>query len=78
MRGEPNDRPLVPSQPGLLALGGHVAFWPSLAASLGVITVASVVPIPGGGSAVGTVGRSASFVAWRVPKDTAVAAALAN
>ncbi len=62
----------------LLAFGGHVSFWPLLAANIGVITVASIVPIPGGGSAVGTVGLSAVLVAFGVLEDIAVATALAN
>jgi glycosyltransferase 2 family protein len=62
----------------LLAFGGHVSFWPLLAANVGVITVASIVPIPGGGSAVGTVGLTAVLVAFGVPKDVAVAAVIAN
>ncbi len=62
----------------LLAFGGHVSFWPLLAANIGVITVASIVPIPGGGSAVGTVGLSAVLVAFGVREDIAVATALAN
>jgi glycosyltransferase 2 family protein len=62
----------------LLAFGGHVSFWPLLAANVGVITVASTVPIPGGGTAVGTVGLTAVLVAFGVRSDIAVATALAN
>jgi undecaprenyl-diphosphatase len=62
----------------LLAFGGHVSFWPLLAANIGVITVASIVPIPGGGTAVGTVGLSAVLVAFGVREEVAVATALAN
>jgi len=62
----------------LLAFGGHVSFWPLLAANIGVITIASTVPIPGGGTAVGTVGLSAVLVAFGVREDIAVATALAN
>jgi uncharacterized membrane protein YbhN (UPF0104 family) len=36
------------------------------------------VPIPGGGTAVGTVGLSAVLVSFGVAKDVAVAAVLAN
>jgi undecaprenyl-diphosphatase len=61
----------------LLAFGGHVSFWPLLAANIGVITVASIVPVPGGGTAVGTVGLSAVLVAFGVREDIAVATALA-
>jgi uncharacterized membrane protein YbhN (UPF0104 family)/tRNA A-37 threonylcarbamoyl transferase component Bud32 len=62
----------------LLAFGGHVSFWPLLAANVGVITIASTVPIPGGGTAVGTVGLTAVLVAFGVRQEIAVATALAN
>ena len=62
----------------LLAFGGHVSFWPLMAANIGVITIASIVPIPGGGTAVGTVGLSAALVAFGVREDIAVATALTN
>ena len=62
----------------LVAFGGSVSFWPLLAANVGVVTVASIVPIPGGGNAVGTVGLAAALVAFGVNKDVAVAAVLAN
>jgi uncharacterized membrane protein YbhN (UPF0104 family) len=62
----------------LIAFGGHVSFWALLAANVGVVTVASIVPIPGGGTAVGTVGLSAALVSFGVPKEVAVAAVLAN
>lgn len=62
----------------LLAFGGDVSFWPLLAANVGVITIASTVPIPGGGTAVGTVGLSAVLVAFGVREDVAVATVLAN
>jgi undecaprenyl-diphosphatase len=62
----------------LVAFGGHVSFWALLAANVGVVTVASIVPVPGGGTAVGTVGLSAVLVSFGVPKEVAVAAVLAN
>src|SRR5260370_8741367 len=62
----------------LLAFGGHISFWPLLAANVGVVTIASIVPIPGGSSAVGTVGLTAVLVAFGVRSDVAVAAVLAN
>ena len=62
----------------LLAFGGHISFWPLLAADVGVITIASTVPIPGGGTAVGTVGLTAVLVAFGVREDIAVATVLAN
>jgi len=62
----------------LVAFGGHASFWALLAANVGVVTIASIVPVPGGGTAVGTVGLSAALVSFGVPKDIAVAAVLAN
>ena len=38
----------------------------------------TTVPIPGGGTAVGTVGLSAVLVSFGIPDNVAVAAALAN
>ena len=55
----------------LIAFGGHVSFWALLAANVGVVTIASIVPIPGGGTAVGTVGLSAVLVSFGVPKEIA-------
>jgi uncharacterized membrane protein YbhN (UPF0104 family) len=62
----------------LAAFGGGTSFWALLAANVGVVTIASIVPIPGGGTAVGTVGLSAVLVSFGVPRDIAVAAVLAN
>ena len=53
-------------------------FHPSLAANIGVVTIAQSIPVPGGGTAVGTVGLSAVLVSFGVPRDIAVAAVLAN
>jgi glycosyltransferase 2 family protein len=60
------------------AFGGDASFWALLAANIAVVTVASIVPIPGGGTAVGTVGLSAALVSFGVPEQVAVAASLAN
>ena len=62
----------------LVAFGGDVSFWALLAANVGVVTIASIVPIPGGGTAVGTVGLSAVLVSYGVNEQVAVAAVLAN
>jgi len=62
----------------LIAFGGHVSFWALLAANVGVVTIASIVPIPGGGTAVGTVGLSAVLVSFGLPREVAVAGVLAN
>ena len=60
------------------AFGGDASFRALLAANIAVVTVASIVPIPGGGTAVGTVGLSAALVSFGVPEQVAVAASLAN
>ena len=62
----------------LYAFDGHVSFWPLLAVNVGVVTIASIVPIPGGSTAVGTVGLAAALVAFGVPKDVAVATSIVN
>jgi len=62
----------------LVAFGGHASFWALLAANLAVVTIASTVPVPGGGTAVGTVGLSGALVTFGVREDIAVAAVLAN
>jgi uncharacterized membrane protein YbhN (UPF0104 family)/tRNA A-37 threonylcarbamoyl transferase component Bud32 len=62
----------------LVAFGGSLSYWSLLAANVGVVTVASIVPIPGGGTAVGTVGLSAVLVSFGVREQVAVATALAN
>jgi uncharacterized membrane protein YbhN (UPF0104 family) len=60
------------------AFGASVSFWSLLAANIAVVTVASIVPIPGGGTAVGTVGLSAVLVSLGIPDHVAVAASLTN
>ena len=62
----------------LIAFGGHASFWALLAANIAIVTIAAAVPIPGGGTAVGTVGLTAALVSFGVSRDVAVAAALAN
>ncbi len=62
----------------LVAVGGHTSFWALLAANIAVVAIANSVPVPGGSTAVGTVGLSAALVSFGVDRDVAVAAALAN
>ncbi len=62
----------------LAAFGANTSFWSLMAANIAVMTVASTVPIPGGGTAVGTVGLSAVLVSFGIAESVAVAAALAN
>ena len=49
-----------------------------LAINIFVGTIASLVPIPGGGTAVGAVGMSGALTAVGVSTEIAVAAVLAN
>ena len=62
----------------VLAFGGHIDYWTLLALNIGVSTIASLVPIPGGGTAVGAIGMSGALVAVGVPTAIAAAAVLAN
>jgi uncharacterized membrane protein YbhN (UPF0104 family)/tRNA A-37 threonylcarbamoyl transferase component Bud32 len=62
----------------LEAFGESTSFASLMAANIAVMAVASTVPIPGGGAAVGTVGLSAVLVSFGVPNNVAVAGALAN
>jgi undecaprenyl-diphosphatase len=62
----------------LAAFDTNTSFWSLLAGNIGVMTVASIVPVPGGGTAVGTIGLSAVLVSFGVPQHAAVAAVLAN
>jgi uncharacterized membrane protein YbhN (UPF0104 family) len=62
----------------LAAFNANASFWSLLVANIAVMTVASTVPIPGGGTAVGTVGLSAVLVSFGIPNNVAVATALAN
>ena len=62
----------------LEAFGGSLNYWTLLAINIIVGTIASLVPIPGGGTAVGAVGMSGALTAVGVPTEIAVAAVLAN
>ena len=62
----------------LEAFGGSVNFWTLLSINIFVSTIASLVPIPGGGTAVSSVGMSGALVAVGIPNEVAVAAVLAN
>jgi undecaprenyl-diphosphatase len=62
----------------VLAYGHGVSFWSLLAVQITVSTVASLVPIPGGSTAVGSVGLSGALALFGVPQDIAVAAVLTN
>jgi len=62
----------------LEAFGASVDFWTVVALNIFIGTIASLVPIPGGGTAVGSVGMSGALTAVGVPTEIAVAAVLAN
>ncbi len=60
------------------AYGGEVSFWALLAANIFIGTIASLIPIPGGNTAVSSIGMSGALVAFGVPDAVAVAAVLTN
>ncbi len=62
----------------LYAFGGEINFWTLLAINIFVGTIASLVPIPGGGTAVSSVGMSGALTAAGISTEIAVAAVLAN
>ncbi len=59
------------------AFGPPVNFWAVLAANIGVSSVADTVPVPGGSTAVGSVGVAAAMTAAGATQEAAVAASLA-
>ncbi|HXY91543.1 MAG TPA: lysylphosphatidylglycerol synthase domain-containing protein, partial [Acidimicrobiia bacterium] len=60
------------------AFGGSINFWTVLSLNILIGTIASLVPIPGGGTAVGSVGMSGALTAVGLSTEVAVAAVLAN
>jgi undecaprenyl-diphosphatase len=62
----------------IAAFGGSINFWTLLSLNIIVSTLASLVPIPGGNTAVSSVGMSGALAAVGVPTDVAVAAVLAD
>jgi glycosyltransferase 2 family protein len=62
----------------LAAYGASLSFWSLLAANIFLGTLASLIPIPGGSTAVASVGLAGALVAFGVPKEIAVAAVLTN
>jgi uncharacterized membrane protein YbhN (UPF0104 family) len=60
----------------LRALGESPSIWELIAANLGVTLVAALVPFPGGGTAVSSVGLSGALVAIGVPETAAVGGVL--
>ena len=62
----------------IAAFGGSINFFTLLALNIFIGTIASLVPIPGGNTAVSTVGMSGALTAFGVSTEVAVAAVLAN
>ncbi len=62
----------------IMAFGGSINFFTLLALNIFIGTIASLVPIPGGNTAVSTVGMSGALTAFGVSTEVAVAAVLAN
>ncbi|MCJ7437525.1 MAG: flippase-like domain-containing protein [Acidimicrobiia bacterium] len=62
----------------LHAFGSSVDFWTLLAINLGISTIASLVPIPGGGTAVSAVGLAGMLTAFGVPPAVGAAAVLSH
>jgi undecaprenyl-diphosphatase len=60
------------------AFGGSINYWTLLAINIFVSTIASLVPIPGGNTAVSSVGLSGALVAAGLSNEVAVAAVLAD
>ena len=60
------------------AFGASANFWTVLSLIIVITTIASLVPIPGGATAVTSVGMSGALAAAGVPTEAAVAAALVN
>jgi uncharacterized membrane protein YbhN (UPF0104 family) len=62
----------------IAAFGGSINFWTLLSLNIIISTLASLVPIPGGNTAVSSVGMSGALAAVGVPTSIAVAAVLAD
>jgi undecaprenyl-diphosphatase len=62
----------------LHAFGASVDFWTLLALNIGISLIASLVPFPGGGTAVSAVGMSGMLAAVGVPTAAATAAVIAH
>jgi undecaprenyl-diphosphatase len=62
----------------LAAFGHTVNFWTLIALNIGMSTIASLVPIPGGGTAVRSIGLAGLLTSVGVPSAAAAAAVLTN
>jgi uncharacterized membrane protein YbhN (UPF0104 family)/tRNA A-37 threonylcarbamoyl transferase component Bud32 len=62
----------------IAAFGGSINFWTLLSLNIIVSTLASLVPVPGGNTAVSSVGMSGALAAVGLSTEIAVAAVLAD
>jgi len=62
----------------LAAFGQSVNFWTLLALNIGISLIASLVPFPGGGTAVSAIGLAGFLTAFGVPESATAAAVLAH
>ena len=62
----------------LAAFGESVNFWTLLALNIGISLIASLVPFPGGGTAVSAIGLAGMLTAFGVPEAATAAAVLAH
>ncbi|MES1170925.1 MAG: lysylphosphatidylglycerol synthase domain-containing protein, partial [Actinomycetota bacterium] len=62
----------------LAAFGESVNFWTLVAINIGITLIASLVPFPGGGTAVSAVGLAGAMTAFGVPAAAASAAVLTH
>jgi tRNA A-37 threonylcarbamoyl transferase component Bud32/uncharacterized membrane protein YbhN (UPF0104 family) len=62
----------------LRAFGGSISFFSALAIVSGTAVLSTLVPFPGGSTAVGALGFSGALVAFGVPQNVAVSTALVN
>jgi undecaprenyl-diphosphatase len=62
----------------LAAFGESVNFWTLLALNIGISLIASLVPLPGGGTAVSAIGLAGMLTAFGVPEAATGAAVLAH
>jgi undecaprenyl-diphosphatase len=60
----------------IAAFGGSINFWTLLALNIFISTIASLIPVPGGNTAVSSVGMSGALVAAGLSTEVAVAAVL--
>jgi undecaprenyl-diphosphatase len=62
----------------LAAFGESVNFWTLLAVNIGISLIASLVPLPGGGTAVSAIGLAGLLTAFGVPEAATAAAVLTH